>query len=294
MTLFKKKRSISVGQTLAGLFLTLITLTALVPGLLVGPMDTIVTATGYPMAPPSAEHWFGTDEVGRDVLNLIVHSARITMLVGLLASFLSMILGTAVGVVSGYARGNMDNLLMRTADFFLVMPAFILAMVLAPMAIEFGGTQGAILGLRPTLLVTIFVIGITSWAGTARIVRSQTLSLRSRPFVDRARVIGASHSRIILRHILPNLVSLIVANTILTIVAAIWIETALSFIGLGDPFQPSWGTMLFSAQQAGAAGAGAWWYVVTPGLAIVLVIVSLYSLSHLATEWLGSRRKRVL
>lgn len=294
MTLFNKKRSISVGQTLAGLFLTLITLTALVPDLLVGPMDTIVTATGYPMAPPSAEHWFGTDEVGRDVLNLIVHSARITMLVGLLASFLSMILGTAVGVVSGYARGYMDNLLMRTADVFLVMPAFILAMVLAPMAIEFGGTQGAILGLRPTLLVTIFVIGITSWAGTARIVRSQTLSLRSRPFVDRARVIGASHSRIILRHILPNLVSLIVANTILTIVAAIWIETALSFIGLGDPFQPSWGTMLFSAQQAGAAGAGAWWYVVTPGLAIVLVIVSLYSLSHLATEWLGSRRKRVL
>lgn len=293
MNRFIKKIPLSFGQLLSTLFLFLIALMALFPSVLVGPIDTIVTATGYPLAPPSTEHWFGTDEVGRDVWNLIVHSTRITMLVGLLASFLSMVLGTTVGVISGYARGSIDNLLMRTADFFLVMPAFILAMVLAPMAIDFGGSQGAILGIRPTLLVTIVVIGITSWAGTARIVRSQTLSLRSRPFVDRARVIGASHSRIVLRHILPNLVSLIAANTILTIVAAIWIETALSFIGLGDPFQPSWGTMLFSAQQAGAAGAGAWWYVVTPGLAIVFVIVSLYSLSHLVSDLFGSRRKRV-
>ncbi|MDX0469988.1 ABC transporter permease subunit [Sinorhizobium medicae] len=283
---------LSLGQLASGLLLVLVGLAALIPDFLVGPIETIVTATGFPMSPPSADHWLGTDEVGRDVLNLTVHSARITMLVALLASALSMVLGTAVGVVAGYARGAADMLMMRVADFFLVMPAFLLALVLAPLAIEIGGEQGTVLGLRPTLLVTVIVIGVTSWAGTARIVRSQTLSLRTRPFVDRARVIGASHKRIIFLHILPNLVSLIIANTILTIVAAIWIESALSFIGLGDPFQPSWGTMLFNAQQAGAAGVGAWWYVFTPGLTIVLVVVSLYSLSHSVALGLGSQRRR--
>ncbi|MGY3146412.1 peptide/nickel transport system permease protein [Bradyrhizobium sp. USDA 3397] len=280
---------LGLGRIIAALVLGAVIVAALVPTALVGPLDNIVTATGAPMSPPSAAHWLGTDEVGRDVLNLTVHSARITMLVALFASSLSMALGTAFGVIAGYTRGTTDALMMRVADFFLVLPAFVLALVLAPLAIEMGGAQGTILGLRPTLMVTVIVIGITSWAGTARIVRSQTLSLRSRPFVDRARVIGASHRRIICRHILPNLISLIVANTILTIVAAIWIETALSFVGLGDPFQPSWGTMLFYAQQAGAAGAGAWWYVVTPGFAIVLVVVSLYSLSHAGL--LARRRK---
>ncbi|MES0007841.1 ABC transporter permease [Mesorhizobium sp. M0062] len=282
----------SLGQLTLGFVLGIVALGALVPDLLVGPIETIVTATGIPVSAPSASHWLGTDEVGRDVLNLTVHSTRITMLVALLASALSILLGTGVGVIAGYTRGATDALLMRVADFFLVMPAFILALVLAPLAVEIGGEQGTIFGVRPTLFVTVIVIGITSWAGTARIVRSQTLSLRNRPFVDRARVIGASQSRIILRHILPNLVSLIIANTILTIVAAIWIESALAFIGLGDPFQPSWGTMLYNAQQAGAAGAGAWWYVVTPGLAIVVVVVSLYSLSHSAVLRFGTRRRK--
>ncbi|RWO48376.1 MAG: ABC transporter permease [Mesorhizobium sp.] len=278
----------SLGQIIPALVLVAVALAALVPDVLVGPLETVVTATGIPMSPPSADHWLGTDEIGRDVLNLTVHSARITMLVALLASALSMVLGTTVGVIAGYSRGATDELMMRLADFFLVMPAFVLALVLAPIAIGMGGGQGTILGLRPTLLVTVIVIGITSWAGTARIVRSQTLSLGTRPFVDRARVIGASQGRIIFRHILPNLISLIVATTMLTIVTAIWVETALSFVGLGDPFQPSWGTMLFYAQQAGAAGAGAWWYVVTPGLAIVLVVISLYSLSHSETLRPGS------
>ncbi|MGY5795152.1 ABC transporter permease len=273
-------QKVGLGQVLAIGFWGGVACAALIPDLLAGPIETIVTATGTPMSPPSATHWLGTDEVGRDVLNLAIHSARITMLVAVLASGLSVVLGTFVGVTAGYLGGRIDTLMMRVADTFLVMPAFVLALILAPLAIQIGGENGVVLGLRPTLLVTVFAIGITSWAGTARIVRSQTLSLRNRPFVDRARVIGASHSRIIWRHILPNLVSLIVANTILTIVAAIWFESALSFIGLGDPFQPSWGTMLFNAQQAGAAGAVAWWYVLAPGLAIVLVVVSFYALSH--------------
>ena len=149
-----------------------------------------------------------------------------------------------------------------------------LAIVLAPVILEIVGVETEFLGLRATLLVIVVVIGITSWATTARIIRSQTLSIRERMFVDRARVIGSGSGHIMRRHIFPNVVNLIVAQAVITFAAAVFVETSLSFIGLGDPFAPSWGQILDSAQSSGAPGLGAWWYFVPPAVCVVLVVLS--------------------
>ncbi len=247
---------------------------ALAPQLFVGPLQTVTTATGSALDPPSVIHLFGTDEVGRDMLNLTVHGARISMTIGLLATLITIFFGAVIGIVSGYVGGRTDQVLMRLTDFFLVLPTFVLAIVLAPIILDIVGTDAELFGIRATLLVIIVVIGLTSWASMARIIRSQTLSVKERMFVDRARVIGGSRAHIMRRHILPNVVNLIVANTVLTFAGAIFTETTLSFIGLGDPFQPSWGQLLNAAQEAGAPGLGAWWYIVPPAVCVVVVILA--------------------
>jgi peptide/nickel transport system permease protein len=247
---------------------------ALAPELFVGSLETATRATGHAFAGPSAAHIFGADDLGRDMLNRTVHGARISMTIGLLATVITLLVGVVVGLVSGYAGGLVDNLLMRISDFFLVLPTFVLALILAPVLIDVIGVDAQFLGIRATLLVIIVVIGITSWAATARIIRSQVLSLKERMFVDRARVVGAGSGRIILRHILPNVVNLIVANAVLTFATAVLTETTLSFIGLGDPFQPSWGQILNNAQESGAPGLGAWWVIAPPAVSVVLVILS--------------------
>ena len=247
---------------------------ALAPQLFVGPLQPVTTATGASLDPPSAAHLFGTDEVGRDMLNLTVHGARISMTIGLLATLITIFFGAVIGIVSGYVGGRSDQVLMRLTDFFLVLPTFVLAIVLAPIILDIVGTDAELFGIRATLLVIIVVIGLTSWASMARIIRSQTLSVKERMFVDRARVIGGSRAHIMRRHILPNVVNLIVANAVLTFAGAIFTETTLSFIGLGDPFQPSWGQLLNAAQEAGAPGLGAWWYIVPPAVCVVVVILA--------------------
>jgi peptide/nickel transport system permease protein len=258
-----------------GLVILLVfTVLALFPDALVGELETAITASGDRFESPSATHPFGTDELGKDILNLTVHGTRISMVIGLLATIVTVALGSVLGIVAGFVGGTVDTVLMRFADFFLVLPTFVLAIILAPILLEYVGAQNEIFGMRVTLIVIVIVIGVTSWASTARIVRSQTLSLRERAFVDRARVIGAGPGHIMWRHILPNVVNLIVANTVLTFAGAVLTETTLSFIGLGDPFQPSWGALLNSAQGSGAAGLGAWWYIAPPSVAIVLVVLA--------------------
>ena len=221
----------------------------------------------------SAAHLFGTDELGRDILNMTVYGARISMSIGLMATLITIFVGALIGVISGFVGGRTDSALMRLTDFFLVLPTFVLAIILAPVILEVIGVETEILGLRATLLVIVVVIGITSWAVTARIIRSQTLSIRERMFVDRARVIGSGPGHIMRRHIFPNVVNLIVAQAVITFAAAVFIETSLSFIGLGDPFAPSWGQILDSAQSSGAPGLGAWWYFVPPAACVVLVVL---------------------
>jgi len=246
---------------------------AIAPSFFVGPLETVTTASGGSLEPPSAAHLLGTDNLGRDVLNQTVHGARISMLIGLLATLVTVVVGVLLGIVSGFVGGRTDTIIMRITDFFLVLPTFVLALILAPIVLEIIG-NGEVAGVRTTLIVIVIVIGITSWATTARIIRSQTLSVKERTFIDRARVIGASGWHTMRVHILPNVMGLIVANAVLVFAGAILTETTLAFIGLGDPFAPSWGQLLGSAQEAGAPGLGAWWWYVPPGACIVLVVLA--------------------
>ena len=253
--------------------LTFFTVLAIAPQLFVGPLETVITASGSGFEPPSVEHILGTDELGRDVLNLTVHGARVSMVIGLLATIITVLVGVVIGIVSGFVGGLTDSSLMRVTDFFLVLPTFVLAIILAPIILDIVGVDAEIAGLRATLVVIVIVIGITSWASTARIIRSQTLSVKERMFVDRARVIGSGNAHIMIKHVLPNVTNLIVANAVLVFAGAVFTETTLAFIGLGDPFVPSWGQILNSAEAAGAPGLGAWWYIAPPATCVVLVIL---------------------
>lgn len=262
---------------------------ALAPALLVGPLETAARASGERLAAPDAMHVLGTDELGRDILNLTVHGSRVSMVIGLLATIVTVGIGVLVGVVAGFIGGWVDSALMRITDFFLVLPTFVLALILAPILRELFGTASEFFGIRITLYIIVVVIGITSWASTARIVRSQTLSVKERAFVDRARVIGGGRRHIMVKHVLPNVTGLIVANTVLTFAGAILTETSLSFIGLGDPFQPSWGQLLDAARGAGAPGLGAWWYFLPPGICIILVVLAFTLLGGALDDLLDPR-----
>ena len=221
----------------------------------------ITEATGPRLAPPSLEYPLGTDNQGRSVLTLTVHGSKISLLVGLSATLITMVIGSAVGLVAGFRGGWVDQLLMRVTDWGLVIPWLMLAISLASI---FG----------QSLFVIILVIGLTTWPSTARLVRSQTLSVRERPYVERARALGASNWHLVTRHVLPNVMPVIMANTVLIVAIAILSETALSFLGLGDPLSESWGTILEQASSKGAATQGAWWWLGAPGLCIVLVVLA--------------------
>jgi peptide/nickel transport system permease protein len=276
-----------VGVAILGFF----TLLALSPSFFVGPLQGVLAATGAPLEPPSATYPFGTDELGRDLLNLTVHGARISMIIGLMATIITILIGSLVGIVAGFIGGAVDNVLMRLSDFFLVLPTIVLALILAPIILDIIGQQAEFLGIRATLLVIVIVIGLTSWATTARVIRSQVLSVKERMFVDRARVIGSGPGRIMRRHILPNVVNLIVAQAVLTFATAVFTETTLAFIGLGDPAAPSWGQLLNNAQSAGAPGLGAWWYIVPPAVSVVLVVLSFTLLGNALDDVLNPRAR---
>ena len=214
-------------------------------------------APGRPYLPPGRTFLLGTDNLGEDILSEIIYGGRVSITVGLIVAFLSTSFGTLIGILSGYYMKTIDEILMRATDIVLILPALPLMIILA-----------AYLG--PSIQTVILVLTVTAWPSVARVVRSQTLSLRERPFVDSARVAGASDIRIIARILFPNLASIVAANAVLMITTAIVGEAALDFIGLGDISVVSWGTMLYWAQSY-AIFNGAWWWVVAPGLCIVLV-----------------------
>ena len=241
---------------------------------------SVIDATGEPLAPPTAGYPLGTDEAGRSILDLVIQGSQISLLVGLLATVISMGIGSVVGISAGFYGRYVSAPLMRLIDWFLVIPFLPLAIVLATL-------------LGRGILVIAFVIGVTTWAGTARLVRSQVLTLKERPYVERARALGASNLHLIRRHILPNVFPLIFANTVLVVAVAILAETTLSFLGLGDPFNISWGTMLESAFERGAISLGAWWYLIPPGVCIVLVVLGFVMCGYALDEVLDPRlRKR--
>ncbi|MCX4446484.1 ABC transporter permease [Streptomyces sp. NPDC087866] len=245
---------------LAGL--VLIALVALAAPQLVGADSQSVTeAPGGALESPSGEFPLGTDQFGRSVLALLVWGARVSLTVGLLAAFLCVAIGTIVGIVAGHFRGWYSTVLMRVTDWFLVMPTLVLAVALASV-------------MDRSLWTIVIAIGVTTWPTTARLVRAQTLAVESRPYIERARALGGGHGHIMLRHVLPNVMPLVLAQTTLAISSAILSEATLAFLGLGDPTITSWGSMLQDARAAGAVSAGDWWYLAPPGIAIALVALA--------------------
>ncbi|MER7818808.1 ABC transporter permease [Streptomyces sp. NPDC096153] len=217
---------------------------------------------------PSGEHWLGTDENGRDVLSQLLLGSQASMLVGLAAALVSTVVGTAVGVAAAWFGGAVDRILNMLDDWFLVLPVIPVTVLTASLL----GSRASSLPLGQTG-VLIGVIGLFGWAGTSRIVRAEVLSLKSRQFVERSRVLGAGHLRIIRQQLIPNLLPLILANAVIYVSLAILTESTLSYLGLGDPNRFSWGRMLESAQSAGAMTSGAWAYFLPPGVCIALVVL---------------------
>ncbi len=256
--LFRGHRAGLVGLAILTVFV-LIALGA--PLLADGEGLKVTKATGGVLESPSGEFWLGTDENGRSVLTMLIWGARISLLVGLLATAISMVIGTVIGLVSGFFEGWTARVLYRLTEWFLVIPFLPLAIILAVV-------------LGRSLLNIAIVIGVTSWPATALLIRSQTLSIKERPYLERARLLGAGRWHRMTRHVLPNVMPMVFANTTLTVALAILAETTLSFLGLGDPTRVSWGTMLESAFDVGAMTTGAWWYIVPPGVCVVLVVLA--------------------
>jgi peptide/nickel transport system permease protein len=218
------------------------------------------TQVGPVFGRPSLSHPLGLDDGGIDMVTLLMWGARVSLVVGFAATFVSMAIGGTIGVLAGYFGGWIDTLLMRITDYFLVVPDVPLMIVVA-----------AIWG--PSLFHIIIVIGILLWTSTARVIRAQVKSVRERVYVKRTRALGAGHTRIVLRHVLPQVAPLLIANTVLTIAVAIFDETALSFLGLGDPSTTSLGKVIENAFERAAISSGAWWAIVWPGVLVTLIIL---------------------
>ncbi|NJC21554.1 peptide/nickel transport system permease protein [Arthrobacter pigmenti] len=257
---WKEFASNRAGLTGLIILIFVIALAALIP-LFAPPSVLDVTQVTSPQNdPPSLENPLGTDPAGRSVLALLIWGARISLVVGFAATLVSMVIGTVVGMAAGHFTGVTQAVLMRIIDFFLVVPGLVLAIVLSSV-------------IGPGVATIVVAIGVTSWAGTARLVRSQTLTVESRPYIERAWALGAGDGHVITKHVLPAVMPLVLANTTLTVGSAIIAESTLSFLGLGDPSSISWGAMLKSALDTGAATGGYWWYVMPPGIAIVVVVL---------------------
>jgi peptide/nickel transport system permease protein len=232
------------------------------------------------LIPPSSQFWLGTDDLARDIWSQIIYGSRISLTIGFVAALITVVSGTLLGLIAGYYGKLLDEVLMRIVDFFMMLPELPLMIVLA-----------AVLG--PSMWNIIVVVSLVSWPTTARVVRSQVLSLKERPFVESSRCIGASNFQLMFAEILPNVVPLMFAQAVLMITEAIYAEAVLSFLGLGDPTSISWGMMLNSVFESGVIAESYWW-VIPPIVCIVALIVSFSLLGTAASDILepGYKEKK--
>jgi peptide/nickel transport system permease protein len=217
--------------------------------------------TGDVYEPPSSAHWLGTDDGGADMLSLVIAGSRVSLIVGFAAALVAMLIGGTIGLWSGFYGGKSDTILMRITDYVLVIPDIPLMIVIA-----------ALFGRSLTNI--ILIIGIIYWTSTARLIRAQTKSVRERAYVTRARALGAGNQRLIGKHVLPQVMPLLVANTVLTVAIAIFAETYITFLGLGDPSLISWGKLIENAFKGDAVLNDAWWAIIPPGVCVTLVILA--------------------
>ena len=243
---------------IAGLaILAVVVIVALTAPLLV-PIDPMSTR-GRPLLPPGGEFMFGTDMLGRDVFAGIVHGARVSLMIGLISTVIAVVIGVTMGAVAGFFGGWVDDVLVRITEFFQTIPSFIFAILLVAI-------------MTPSLGSIVTSIAVVTWPPIARLARSEFMSLRAREFVEAAVLSGVSRARIIIFEVLPNAVSPLIVMGSLMIATAILTESALSFLGLGDPNRISWGYMIGAARTVFRQ---AWWLSVFPGLAIALTVLAI-------------------
>ncbi len=269
---FRRNRLALAGAGVVGL---LFLLSFLAP--FITPCDPAHLDAWHVLLPPSTQHWFGTDELGRDVFTRVIYGSRVSLKVGFVAVGIAVLIGTAVGLVSGFYGGWFDSLLMRLVDIMLCFPTFFLILAVIAM-------------LEPSIWYIMIIIGLTGWMGVARLVRAEVLTLREREFVQAARCLGASDLRIIVRHILPNALSPVLVTATLGVAGAILTESALSFLGIGvQPPTPSWGNILTAGKEYIEF---AWWLSLFPGLAILVTVLAYNLLGEGLRDALDPRLNR--
>lgn len=236
-------------------------------------------ALGAPrlLAPGQEGHLLGTDHLGRDMVAQVVYGARVSLSIGVVAAMISLFVGMIIGSIAGYSGGIVDLLLSRLMDMFLIIPAFFLIIIIV-------ATLGS------SIMYVMVVIGLTAWPASARLMRSQAMSLRDRTFIQALRALGESSPRILFRHVIPNGIQPLIANASLDIASAILIEAGLSFIGLGDPNKATWGRMIYDGR---ATISTAWWVSVIPGVAIILTVLGFYLVGDGISYALNPKSRKV-
>lgn len=230
------------------------------------------------LEPPTAEHPFGTTDVGRDIFSQVVLGTRTALTVGLLAALLVTVVGSVVGIVAGYYGGWVDTVIMRVVDFFYAIPFIPFVIVLSAV-------------LKPSIWNVILAVSLLSWRTVARLVRSQVLSIVERPFIKAGRVAGAGDLRLMVKYILPNVIPLILLEMAFMVNWAIAAEASIAFLGFGDPSVPSWGQILHIVFSTGNSRV-AWWWITTPGVAIVLLLLSIFFVARALEEVVDPRLRR--
>jgi peptide/nickel transport system permease protein len=227
------------------------------------------------LSPPSITHFFGTNNQGQDLFTQVIYGSRLALIIGGFSAFFTSFIGMNIGLVSGYYGGRIDEILMRITDIFLCIPFLPFALILVSL-------------LGPSNWNVILVISLFLWRPTARVIRSQVLTIKQRPFILAAKAAGASDLRIMYRHITPNVLPLVYLYLAFGVAWGVMTEASLSFLGFGDPSTISWGMMLYTAFKSGAIRE-AWWWVIPPGVAISMLVVSSFLVTRAYEEVLNPR-----
>ncbi|MDH7576846.1 MAG: ABC transporter permease [Bacillota bacterium] len=243
---------------------------------LISPDDPTATSLDRASQAPSSRHPFGTDDLGRDVLSRCLYGARVSLLVGFFVALITTLVGITTGLVSGYCGGILDGVLMRCVDTFNSLPNLVVSIVILAF-------------FKPGLFNVVLVLALTGWTATARVIRSETLSLREREFVLAARALGAPRWYLIIFHILPNVIAAVLVAATFSVASAIMAESTLSFLGLGiPPHEPSWGNIIM--EEMDDLVAGVWWTVFFPGVVIITTVLAVNSLGEGLKEMLEAGR----